>query len=125
MRSRQETALYDELSAEANLIFHADLFGMSRQGLSARIDAILELVQLSDRRRDPVSAFSGGMKRRLALGRALLHEPALLYLDEPTLGVDVQSRRALWDYIWPRSSGALPYSSPRTTSKKPTFSVIA
>lgn len=95
----QETALYEELSAEANLRFHAELFGMPRNGLAARIDSMLALVQLSERRKDRVSTFSGGMKRRLALGRALLHEPALLYLDEPTLGVDVQSRRALWDYI--------------------------
>lgn len=95
----QETALYEELSAQANLRFHADLFGMPLEGLQARIDALLELVQLSDRRKDRVSTFSGGMKRRLALARALLHEPKLLYLDEPTLGVDVQSRRALWDYI--------------------------
>ncbi|MEO9008628.1 MAG: ABC transporter ATP-binding protein, partial [Candidatus Dormibacter sp.] len=93
----QETALYEELSAEANLRFHADLFGIPRNGLQARIDSVLELVQLSDRRQARVSTFSGGMKRRLAMGRALLHEPELLYLDEPTLGVDVQSRRALWD----------------------------
>jgi ABC-2 type transport system ATP-binding protein len=95
----QETALYEELSAQANLRFHADLFGMPLAGLQARIDALLELVQLSHRRKDRVSTYSGGMKRRLALARALLHEPKLLYLDEPTLGVDVQSRRALWDYI--------------------------
>jgi ABC-2 type transport system ATP-binding protein len=95
----QETALYEELSAQANLRFHADLFGMPLEGLQTRIDALLDLVQLSDRRKDRVSTFSGGMKRRLALARALLHEPKLLYLDEPTLGVDVQSRRALWDYI--------------------------
>ena len=60
---------------------------------------MLDLVQLSDRKNSRVSTFSGGMKRRLALARALLHDPQLIYLDEPTLGVDVQSRRALWDYI--------------------------
>ena len=60
---------------------------------------MLELVQLQERKRSRVSTFSGGMKRRLALARALLHDPQLLYLDEPTLGVDVQSRRAIWDYI--------------------------
>jgi daunorubicin resistance ABC transporter ATP-binding subunit len=95
----QETALYDELSAEANLRFHADLFGIERRAVAARIDAALELVSLSDRRRDRVGDYSGGMKRRLALARALLHDPDLLYLDEPTLGVDVQSRRAVWDRI--------------------------
>lgn len=95
----QETALYEELSAEANLRFHADLFDMPRSQIQARVDAVLDLVQLADRRRSRVSTFSGGMKRRLALARALVHEPDLFHLDEPTLGVDVQSRRALWDHI--------------------------
>jgi len=95
----QETALYEELSAWRNLDFHADLFGLPRPLKKARIEKMLELVQLSDRKDARVSTFSGGMKRRLALARALLHDPALIYLDEPTLGVDVQSRRALWDYI--------------------------
>jgi ABC-2 type transport system ATP-binding protein len=95
----QETALYEELSAWDNLDFHADLFGMARQGKKARITQMLDLVQLQERQRSRVGTFSGGMKRRLALARALLHDPHLLYLDEPTLGVDVQSRRAIWDYI--------------------------
>ena len=95
----QETALYEELSAWRNLDFHADLFGLPRAQKKARIEKMLDLVQLSDRKDSRVSTFSGGMKRRLALARALLHEPQLIYLDEPTLGVDVQSRRALWDYI--------------------------
>jgi ABC-2 type transport system ATP-binding protein len=95
----QETALYEELSAWRNLEFHADLFGMTGPLKKARIEKMLDLVQLSDRKDSRVSTFSGGMKRRLALARALLHEPQLIYLDEPTLGVDVQSRRALWDYI--------------------------
>ena len=95
----QETALYEELSAWANLDFHADLFGIPRREKAARITRTLELVQLLDRKDSRVGTFSGGMKRRLALGRALLHEPALIYLDEPTLGVDVQARRAIWDYI--------------------------
>lgn len=95
----QETALYGELSAEANLRFHADLFDVPRVGLEARITEVLELVQLEERRKSPAGTFSGGMKRRLALARALLHGPDLLFLDEPTLGVDVQSRRALWDHV--------------------------
>ena len=95
----QETALYEELSAWDNLDFHADLFGMPRKEKKARIMQMLELVQLQERKRSRVGTFSGGMKRRLALARALLHDPHLLYLDEPTLGVDVQSRRAIWDYI--------------------------
>ena len=95
----QETALYEELSAWDNLDFHADLFGMARKEKKERITQMLELVQLQERKHSRVSTFSGGMKRRLALARALLHDPHLLYLDEPTLGVDVQSRRAIWDYI--------------------------
>ncbi len=95
----QETALYEELSAWANMDFHADLFGIPVREKKQRITAMLELVQLADRKKSRVSTFSGGMKRRLALGRALLHNPKLIYLDEPTLGVDVQARRAIWDYI--------------------------
>jgi ABC-2 type transport system ATP-binding protein len=78
----QETALYEELSAWDNLDFHADLFGMARQGKKERIMQMLELVQLQERKRSRVSTFSGGMKRRLALARALLHDPQLLYLEE-------------------------------------------
>ncbi len=95
----QETALYEELSAWDNLDFHADLFGVPRREKKARIMQMLDLVQLAERKDARVRTFSGGMKRRLALARALLHDPQLLYLDEPTLGVDVQSRRAIWDYI--------------------------
>lgn len=95
----QETALYEELSAWTNLNFHADLFGIPRKEKKERITNVLKLVQLLDRKDSRVGTFSGGMKRRLALGRALLHEPQLVYLDEPTLGVDVQARRAIWDYI--------------------------
>ncbi|HKU29411.1 ATP-binding cassette domain-containing protein [Arthrobacter sp. NyZ413] len=95
----QENALYEELTAEANLKFHADLFDVPRKGLDRKITALLELAQLQERRKSRVSTFSGGMKRRLALVRAMLHEPELLYFDEPTLGVDVQSRHDLWDRI--------------------------
>jgi ABC-2 type transport system ATP-binding protein len=95
----QETALYEELSAWTNMDFHAELFGIPRKEKKERIIKMLELVQLLDRKNSRVSTFSGGMKRRLALARALLQDPQLIYLDEPTLGVDVQSRRAIWDYI--------------------------
>src|SRR5579863_4767639 len=95
----QETALYEELSAWTNMDFHADLFGIPRKEKKERITRLLELVQLLDRKDSRVGTFSGGMKRRLALARAMLHAPQLLYLDEPTLGVDVQARRAIWDYI--------------------------
>lgn len=79
--------------------FHADLFGIPRKEKKGRISELLKLVQLEERKDDRVGTFSGGMKRRLALARALLHNPQLIYLDEPTLGVDVQARRAIWDYI--------------------------
>jgi ABC-2 type transport system ATP-binding protein len=95
----QETALYDELTAWTNMSIHADLYGVSRSIRDNRITDMLNLVGLSDRSNSRVSTFSSGMKRRLALALALLHEPKLLYLDEPTLGVDVQSRRAIWNYI--------------------------
>jgi ABC-2 type transport system ATP-binding protein len=95
----QETALYEELSAWTNMSFHADLYAVRGPDRNRRISEMLNLVQLYDRRSNRVSTFSGGMKRRLALARALLHDPLLLYLDEPTLGVDVQSRRAIWNYI--------------------------
>lgn len=102
----QETALYEELTAWTNMDFHADIFGIARKEKKERITHMLELMQLLDRKNSRVGTFSGGMKRRLALGRALLHDPMLIYLDEPTLGVDVQSRRALWDYIlWLREQG--------------------
>ncbi len=95
----QETSLYEELSAERNLSFHADLYGVPRHRVAERVDAMLALSQLTERRRSRVGTFSGGMKRRLAIARALLHDPQLVYLDEPTLGVDVQARHAIWDYI--------------------------
>ena len=95
----QETALYEELSAWRNMTFHAELYGVPRHERDQRITRLLELVQLLDRKDSRVGTFSGGMKRRIALARALLHDPQLIYLDEPTLGVDVQSRRALWNYI--------------------------
>src|SRR2546423_3723290 len=94
----QETALYEELTAWDNMDFHADLFGVPRHEKKERIVRLLELVQLLDRKASRVSTFSGGMKRRLAIARALLHDPLLIYLDEPTLGVDVQARRAIWEY---------------------------
>ena len=95
----QETALYEELTAWTNMDFHADLFDVPRREKKERITRMLTLVQLLDRKDSRVGTFSGGMKRRLALARALLHDPQLIYLDEPTLGVDVQARRAIWNYV--------------------------
>ncbi|SDN25257.1 ABC-2 type transport system ATP-binding protein [Actinomyces ruminicola] len=95
----QETALYNDLSAEENLAFHARLYGVPRAQRRNRINEVLELVGLAERRGDRVGTYSGGMQRRLALARALLTRPGVVVLDEPTLGVDVQSRAALWDRV--------------------------
>lgn len=95
----QETALYNDLTADENLAFHARLYGVPRSQRRGRIDEVLELVGLTGRRRDRVGTYSGGMQRRLALARALLTEPSVVVLDEPTLGVDVQSRAALWERV--------------------------
>jgi daunorubicin resistance ABC transporter ATP-binding subunit len=94
----QETALYEELTTWQNMVFHAELYGVPRRARDERIAQMLNLVELYDRRNSVVATFSGGMKRRLAFARAMLHDPQLLYMDEPTLGIDVQSRRALWNY---------------------------
>jgi ABC-2 type transport system ATP-binding protein len=95
----QHIALYSELNADENLRIFGSLYGLSGADLRARIDAALEAVQLTDRRRDPVKTFSGGMQRRLNLVAALLHRPKLLLCDEPTVGVDPQSRNAIFEYL--------------------------
>jgi ABC-2 type transport system ATP-binding protein len=95
----QETTLDDYLTAEQNLRFHAAIYGMPRRAIAPRIDAVLDLVGLSDRRRSPVRTFSGGMKRRLEIARGLLHSPRVLFLDEPTIGLDPDSRQVLWRYV--------------------------
>lgn len=95
----QSLALYDELSGAENLRFFAGLQGCAGAHLRARVDAALEFVGLSERRDDRVKTYSGGMARRLNLAAALVHDPALLLLDEPTVGVDPQSRARLLDNI--------------------------
>jgi linearmycin/streptolysin S transport system ATP-binding protein len=95
----QDLALYDELSAWANLELFGGLFGVSGESLTQRAGDALALVGLSDRRNDPVKGFSGGMKRRLNIAGALLHDPQLILLDEPTVGVDPQSRNAIFENL--------------------------
>lgn len=95
----QHIALYQDLSAEQNLHIFGELYGLRGAQLRARVDEALEAVQLSDRRRDQVKTFSGGMQRRLNLVAALLHRPKLLLCDEPTVGVDPQSRNAIFDFL--------------------------
>jgi ABC-2 type transport system ATP-binding protein len=94
----QETALYPELNALDNLRFFAALF-MQKGNINKIISGIIDLVDLTHRAKDPVKSYSGGMKRRLAIGRALLHDPDIILLDEPTLGVDVQGSHKIWEYI--------------------------
>jgi ABC-2 type transport system ATP-binding protein len=95
----QDLALYDELSALANLRFFGALYSLSSAALDAAIASVLELVGLTDRARDRVGTFSGGMKRRLNLAASLLHDPDILLLDEPTVGVDPQSRNAIFSNL--------------------------
>lgn len=95
----QEIALHEDLSALDNLRFFGALYGLHGPALQKRIDACLELVGLSDRAKSRTAEFSGGMKRRLNLAAALLHEPELLILDEPTVGVDPQSRNAIFENL--------------------------
>ncbi|GCF11233.1 daunorubicin resistance protein DrrA family ABC transporter ATP-binding protein [Dictyobacter arantiisoli] len=95
----QETALFDELTPWQTLLYHAALYGVPKHLRTQRIRAMLELVELWEQKDIRVKTFSGGMKRRLALARALLHHPRVLYLDEPTLGVDVQNRHSLYRFI--------------------------
>ncbi|WP_229518908.1 ABC transporter ATP-binding protein [Massilia rhizosphaerae] len=95
----QDLALYEDLSAHENLRLFGALYGLKGQALNERIARVLGLVNLVDRARDKPATFSGGMKRRLNIAAALLHDPDLLILDEPTVGVDPQSRNAIFDTL--------------------------
>jgi ABC-2 type transport system ATP-binding protein len=95
----QDLALYDELPAAANLRLFGALYGLAGPELEAAIGSALLLVGLTDRASDRVKTFSGGMKRRLNLAAGLLHDPAILLLDEPTVGVDPQSRNAIFENL--------------------------
>src|SRR5262252_4456082 len=94
-----EIALYRTISGLENLVFWGKMYGLSGQKLKKRIDAVLEIVELTDRAKDKVETFSGGMKRRLNIAVGLLHEPQILFMDEPTVGIDPQSRRRILDTI--------------------------
>lgn len=95
----QEPTLDEYLTAEQNLRFHAYAYKVPKEERESRISELLELVELSDRRKNKIGTFSGGMKRRLEMARGLLHSPRVLFLDEPTLGLDPQTRRHIWDHI--------------------------
>jgi ABC-2 type transport system ATP-binding protein len=95
----QDPTLDGYLTAEQNLRLHAELYGVDRSVIPARMDQMLAMVDLSDRRDAPVMTFSGGMRRRLEIARGLMHSPRVLFLDEPTIGLDPQTRSSIWRYI--------------------------
>lgn len=95
----QDPSLDEELSAYENMELHAVLYGIPKGARKKRIRELLELVELWSRQDSMVKTFSGGMRRRLEIARGLLHEPKVLFLDEPTLGLDTQTRNLMWDYV--------------------------
>ena len=95
----QEIALYEDLTARENMFFWGKMYGMRGQELKRRVQEVLEIIGLSDRANDRVGKYSGGMKRRVNIGVALLHKPEVIYMDEPTVGIDPQSRRNILDSV--------------------------
>jgi ABC-2 type transport system ATP-binding protein len=95
----QDPSLDDELTAWENMEFHAVLYKIPRNEIKTRIEKFLNFVELWDRRNDLVKTFSSGMKRRLEIARGLLHKPEILFLDEPTQGLDPQTRNKIWEYL--------------------------
>jgi len=95
----QEIALYPTLSARQNLEFFGKMYGLGGKELATSVDEVLDFTDLRERAKDRVETFSGGMKRRVNIGVGLLHKPQLVYMDEPTVGVDPQSRRRILDTV--------------------------
>jgi ABC-2 type transport system ATP-binding protein len=95
----QDPSLDEELTGYENLDFHAMLYGMPAEQRKERISEVLELVELTEKSKEQVKKFSGGMKRRLEIARGLIHHPKILFLDEPTIGLDPQTRRNIWDHV--------------------------
>ena len=95
----QDIALYPDLSARENLVFWGKMYGLRGAALKSRVDEVLEIIGLTDRQKDHVGKFSGGMKRRVNIGAALLHKPDVVIMDEPTVGIDPQSRRHILDNV--------------------------
>lgn len=95
----QDLALYEDLTARENLNFWGQMYGMGGSALKSRVSEVLEQIGLTDKANQPVKTFSGGMKRRVNIGVGLLHKPRLLFMDEPTVGIDPQSRRAILDMV--------------------------
>ncbi|GIK08736.1 MAG: putative ABC transporter ATP-binding protein YfiL [Anaerolineaceae bacterium] len=95
----QDIALYEDLTAHENLVFWGQMYGLGGKTLRARVDEVLEQIGLADKAKNRVKTYSGGMKRRVNIGVGLLHKPRLLFMDEPTVGIDPQSRRAILDTV--------------------------
>lgn len=95
----QEIALYEDLTAHENLVFWGQMYGLSGKPLNNRVAEVLEQIGLTDKARNRVKTYSGGMKRRVNIGVGLLHKPRLLFMDEPTVGIDPQSRRSILDTV--------------------------
>jgi len=95
----QDPSIDDELTAYENMEFHGVLYSVPKDVRRKRIDELLEIVELSDRKNNLVKEFSGGMKRRLEIARGMLHHPKIIFLDEPTQGLDPQTRNKMWDYV--------------------------
>src|SRR5690242_13745987 len=95
----QDPTLDNYLTAVQNLRLHAELYGLRRDVVAPRMQQVLEMVGLWERRNVPVGTFSGGMRRRLEIARGMMHSPRVLFLDEPTIGLDPQTRRSIWSYI--------------------------
>lgn len=95
----QDIALYPDLSARENLVFWGKMYGLRGAELKSRVDEVLQVIGLTDRQKDHVGKFSGGMKRRVNIGAALLHKPDVVIMDEPTVGIDPQSRRHILDNV--------------------------
>jgi ABC-2 type transport system ATP-binding protein len=95
----QDLALYEDLTARENLVFWGQMYDLSGKSLNNRVDEVLEQIGLTDKAKNRIKTYSGGMKRRVNIGVGLLHKPRLLFMDEPTVGIDPQSRRAILDTV--------------------------
>jgi ABC-2 type transport system ATP-binding protein len=95
----QDLALYEDLTARENLVFWGQMYNLGGKALNSRVDEVLEQIGLTDKAKNRVKTYSGGMKRRVNIGVGLLHKPRLLFMDEPTVGIDPQSRRAILDTV--------------------------
>jgi len=95
----QDPSLDDELTVSENMEFHGVLYGLAKKARREKIEELLKFVELWERRKDLVKTFSGGMKRRLEIARGLMHEPEIIFLDEPTIGLDPQTRNHMWNYL--------------------------